>query len=73
MRSPSEVLHEHLLGRWPSPDAHKDAEGIINAIRDAGYIIVRDDAIRLAQAHARAEALEDAAANDNRRISRALK
>jgi len=37
------------------------ADDILAALKRAGWIVVRHDAIRLAQAHARAEA------NDNRR------
>jgi len=54
--SPIDILQEHLTGRWPSPSAAGDAVAVIAALKDAGWIIVRHDAIRLAQAHARDDA-----------------
>lgn len=57
--SPSEVLAQEL-GTY-------DARLAMETLRDAGYIIVRHDAIRLAQLHAR-----DEAANDNVRPAKTL-
>lgn len=46
-KSPTEVLRPHCL--------EHGAQAAIDALRESGWIIVRHDAIRLAQAHARAD------------------
>jgi hypothetical protein len=56
MNSPSNVIAEYV--GWPN------VKPLIAALRTAGYIVVRADAIRLAQAHER-EACRYEAANDN--------
>jgi hypothetical protein len=53
-RTPAEVLTAELRGCCNSyVGAPALAVQCVSALRAAGYIIVREDAIRLAQAHAR--------------------
>lgn len=58
MKSPTDVLTDYLRD--------DDARQLIDDLRAAGYIIVRHDAIRLAQAAARYEAEND---NEDRRAA----
>lgn len=60
MKTPTEVLTAELRGCCNGyVGAPALAVQCVSALRTAGWIIVREDAIRLAQAHARAD-------NDNR-------
>jgi hypothetical protein len=60
-RTPTEVLTDTLRG---CVDGYVGAPALavqcVSALRAAGWIVVRDDAIRLAQAHARADIREAA-------------
>lgn len=58
MKSPTDVLRVHCQ--------EYGAQAAIDDLRAAGYIIVRHDAIRLAQAAARYEAEND---NEDRRAA----
>lgn len=75
-KSPSEVIAAALLeysGSGQGVDdmlveiAQSQTSAIIDDLRAAGYIIVRHDAIRLAQAHAAWEAANDNAPEARKR------
>ncbi|WP_181168644.1 hypothetical protein [Mesorhizobium sp. B2-5-6] len=56
MKTPTEVLTASLRGCYAAyPGAPALAVQLVAALRAAGWIIVRNDAIKLAQAHAREE------------------
>jgi hypothetical protein len=59
MKSPAEIIAAQLPGVFGT-SAAPAAHGLVAALHAAGWIIVRDDAIRLAQAHARQEARDEA-------------
>jgi hypothetical protein len=61
-QKPSDVI-KGALEAWGPTLQRTVSQAVIAALRDAGWIIVRHDAIKLAQAHARDERRAD---NDNR-------
>ncbi|MER9697638.1 hypothetical protein [Mesorhizobium sp. M0146] len=61
MKTPTEVITAELRGCVNGyVGAPSLAVQLVSALRAAGYIIVRDDAIRLAQAHTAGEMREKA-------------